>query len=80
MTPELYTNAALACPTCGSPQVFKPDDHAIVERIILYIVKLYPFLCRACHRRFYLFRPKSGIFRQQTTIDTNVNAAGSLTF
>jgi hypothetical protein len=64
--PELYTNTIPACPNCRSPQVFKLYDHAIVERIILYIVNLYPFLCDACHRRFYLFHPKSRIFRHES--------------
>jgi hypothetical protein len=66
MIQELYTRTVPACPNCRSAQVCEPDDHNIIERIVFYFVKLYPFLCRACHRRFYLFLPETGMPGQES--------------
>jgi hypothetical protein len=55
--PEFLTESGPACPTCRSQKIFPHDDHSAVERILLRIVKIYPFRCRVCRESFYLFNP-----------------------
>lgn len=53
------------CPVCRSRGISLSGFHGILERLLLRIMKIYPFWCDACHRRFYLFFPKSNLCHQE---------------
>jgi hypothetical protein len=55
-----------ACPVCTSRKVRSSRFHGILERILLRLLRIYPFWCSACDRRFYLFFPTSEFCRQES--------------
>jgi hypothetical protein len=63
---KLHSDIGSACPACTSPQVSRHDDQTIVEKVVLLVMKIYPFRCHSCHQRFYLFLPKPALLREET--------------
>jgi hypothetical protein len=47
------------CPTCQIRKVRSMSFHGFVERVLLRLLRVRPFWCNDCFRRFYLFFPKS---------------------
>jgi len=41
------------CPQCGSSEVHMTDRSGLVERCVLYLWGITPYLCRSCCKRFY---------------------------
>jgi hypothetical protein len=56
------------CPVCRSRGISLSGFHGILERFVLGITKVYPFWCNACHRRFFLFFPKSNLCDQEFNV------------
>jgi hypothetical protein len=54
-----YRTVESACPVCRSRKVRTFKFHGILEGILLRIMRIHPFWCNACDRRFYLFLPAS---------------------
>jgi len=54
------------CPVCRSREVRAFDFHGILERILLRLMRIYPFWCSACNRQFYLFFPTSDYYSQKS--------------
>lgn len=45
----------LSCPACRSSRVGKAHCEGIIERAVLRLIQIGPFLCNSCHLRFYMF-------------------------
>jgi ribosomal protein L37AE/L43A len=41
------------CPVCGSPEVRRATRKTVFEVYILPLVKLHPYRCSECDKRFY---------------------------
>lgn len=54
------------CPVCRSREVRSASFHGIAERVLLRLMRIYPFWCNDCFRRFYLFFPKPQLCRQES--------------
>jgi len=63
-----YSEVEANCPVCRSRKIQSMSYQGILERIFLRLMRIYPFWCNNCFRRFYLFfskpqlshRPSSG--------------------
>jgi DNA-directed RNA polymerase subunit RPC12/RpoP len=50
---EELRNNRKACPSCGSREVTRSHRRGIAERYVLPTVRIRPYRCAACDRRFY---------------------------
>jgi DNA-directed RNA polymerase subunit RPC12/RpoP len=48
----------MACPRCGSEDLYRSRGRGIYERIVLRVFDRYPYRCKQCGARFYTKRPK----------------------
>lgn len=41
------------CSYCGSGEVHRTVWNGFMERSVLHLLRIYPFRCRRCYKRFY---------------------------
>ncbi len=51
----------MACPMCGSKDLYRSRGRGIYERVVLRVFDRYPYRCKQCGVRFYTKRPKLGL-------------------
>jgi len=42
------------CPHCSSENVYRQQARGIIERHVVRTIRIFPFRCASCDRRFYL--------------------------
>lgn len=62
---NVHTPADFSCPACRSSRVSRFEYEGIVEQMFLRIVRISPFLCQACDRRFCMFVAPSRLSRPE---------------
>jgi len=52
---NIYTLHDFSCPACRSLLVTRAEYEGIVERTLLRLIDICPFVCHVCGMRFYMF-------------------------
>ena len=63
---QVHSAVQSTCPICQSREIHSTGFHGIVERILLWILRIRPLWCNDCFSRFYLFFPQSELCPQES--------------
>jgi hypothetical protein len=67
-----HSEVESTCPVCRSRKVQSMSYYGIVELICFRLMRIYPFWCNDCSRRFYQFFSKPPLFRQESRGDSSL--------